>query len=170
MPTKLSATRKSRVPAARGKTGIGPAAATDPRRILVPVDFSEPSRQAVAYAARLARAFGGSLRLLHVVETFPIDAFIGSEAVQEMQAAAARGAQARLQELAAALDAEGGGRVEVLVRTGSPHRVIVAAAAEWRANLIVLATRGLTGLRRAYLGSTAERVVRHAPCPVTVVR
>ena len=61
-------------------------------------------------------------------------------------------------------------RGQALVRLGQPHREITEAAKELHVDLIVLATHGYTGLKHAFLGSTAERVVRHAPCPVLTVR
>jgi nucleotide-binding universal stress UspA family protein len=61
-------------------------------------------------------------------------------------------------------------RSTTLLRTGQPHTEIVEAARELGADLIVLSTHGHTGLTHALLGSTAEKVVRHAPCPVLVVR
>ena len=60
--------------------------------------------------------------------------------------------------------------VQAEVRIGKPHREIVAEAKEAGADLIVIATHGYTGLKHAFIGSTAERVVRHASCPVLVVR
>jgi nucleotide-binding universal stress UspA family protein len=60
--------------------------------------------------------------------------------------------------------------VQAEVRTGKPYNEIVLAAKKLGADLIVIATHGYSGLKRALLGSTAERVVRYAPCPVLVVR
>jgi universal stress protein A len=57
-----------------------------------------------------------------------------------------------------------------IVRAGQPFEQIATAAREVEADLIIIATRGLTGLKHTLLGSTAERVVRHAPCPVLTVR
>lgn len=172
------AAERTSIPKSRGRTAkqvTAPAGrlkggAAAPRRILVPVDFSPLGRQAVDYAAMLARLCGSRLRLLHVVETFPVDAFIGSEEITELQGDAVQRAKAQLAELADELHRAAGGVAEVSVRVGRPHSAIVEEASEAGVDLIVLATRGLTGLKRAYLGSTAERVVRHAHCPVTVVR
>jgi nucleotide-binding universal stress UspA family protein len=60
--------------------------------------------------------------------------------------------------------------VKPLVRTGKPFREIVSLARQENIDLIVIATHGRTGLNRMVLGSTAEQVIRHAPCPVLVVR
>ncbi|MDB6035082.1 MAG: uspa protein [Verrucomicrobiales bacterium] len=57
-----------------------------------------------------------------------------------------------------------------LVRTGKPYEEIIETARETKSEVIVLGSHGYTGIRRVYLGSTAERVVRHAPCHVLVVR
>jgi nucleotide-binding universal stress UspA family protein len=61
-------------------------------------------------------------------------------------------------------------KVENVIRIGNPYREIVAAAKEMPADLIILSTHGHTGFSRMFMGSTAERVVRHASCPVLVVR
>ena len=78
-------------------------------------------------------------------------------------------AQTKLEALAAQ-EARSDGEVTSLVRAGKPFHEIALAASESGAQLIVIATHGYTGLKHVYLGSTAERVVRHAPCPVLVVR
>jgi len=61
-------------------------------------------------------------------------------------------------------------RPDVVVQMGEPWKEITNLAKRWNIDLILLGSRGLTGLKHALLGSTAERVVRHAPCPVLVVR
>jgi nucleotide-binding universal stress UspA family protein len=62
------------------------------------------------------------------------------------------------------------GRFQVQVRDGVPWEEVVTAARESNTDLIILSTHGRTGLSHALLGSVAERVMRHAPCPVLVVR
>lgn len=140
------------------------------RRILVPVDFSTFSGRALRHALPLAWQFGAEVMLLHIIETFPIDYMVGTESVPETSAQGRRRAKADLNRLADKIPGMSEVSRQCVVRVGKPWREITAAARDLDADLIVLSTHGRTGLERVYLGSTAERVVRHAPCPVLVVR
>ncbi len=136
------------------------------RKILVPVDFSEPSQKAAQYALALAEDYGAELVLLHVVEPYPLLPEMPA-ASAELQAMAEKAAGARLKKLvksAAAVPCLG------QVRVGHAARTIVEEAKVQGADLIVASTHGRTGLARAALGSVAEQVVRRADCPVLVVR
>jgi nucleotide-binding universal stress UspA family protein len=134
-------------------------------RILVPVDFSPSSRAVVRYAARLAVTMQAQLALLHVVEPPPLGVFAGHEVVLTRYLSGAQEmARDALQRWAAGMCA--GRQAEVLVRKGPPAQGIAQAARAWGSDLIVLSTRGRTGLEHTVLGSTAEAVVRQAPCPV----
>ncbi|HZQ46119.1 MAG TPA: universal stress protein [Verrucomicrobiae bacterium] len=141
------------------------------RKILVPVDFSGESKRALQYAVGFARQFGASITLLHVVEpmVYPPDAGYGPMISQVPNIGSIRKAGTRL----SALGKKQVGRellAETAVLTGSPHHEITRAARALAIDLIVMGTHGYTGLNHALMGSTAERVVRHAPCPVFVVR
>lgn len=156
-------------PAAQ-EAGAGRAAAAaalvEPR-ILVPLDFSEPSEAALHYAVALARELHGHLVLLHAIEPlpYPFDLpYLAQETAPPVQPArkhlaaiAARSVPAELLE-------------ETSVEVGVAYQVICDAAREMECDLIVLATHGYGGLKHVLLGSTAERVVRHAHCPVLTVR
>ena len=133
-------------------------------RILVPVDFSPRSRAAVRFAALLAQTMHARLGLLHVVAPLPLSSSRYRAEIREYDAETKSEARRQLTALAAAVPQ--GIQADVLVRQNLPRRGIVAAAREWRSDLIVLPTRGLTGVKYIVLGSTAEAVVRHAPCPV----
>jgi nucleotide-binding universal stress UspA family protein len=137
--------------------------------ILVPIDFSKPSLKALKYAVAFAEQFGAKLSLLHVVEPIVVPDFASVPMPMDNNRLAA-GAKARLEHLCN----EGGLERRLvhkkLVRTGTPFREITEAARALKVDLIVIATHGYTGLAHAILGSTAERVVRHAPCPVLTVR
>ena len=141
------------------------------RHILVPLDFSGQSRQALACAVPLARAQGAKISLVHVVQpaaamgTLPDgNAFIAVNA-----GGLVTQAEAHLSDLAVELlPAEVRG--QTLVREGNAAYEIIAAAEERKADLIALSTHGHSGLARVMLGSTAEAVVRHAHCPVLTVR
>ena len=141
------------------------------RRVLVPLDFSEHARKALRHARGLARQYRGRLLLLHVVEPMACPSDLGYTPVitDEMVEEIRREAGARLEEevareKAAAIECEG------LLRFGRPYLEITEAADDAGVDLIVLTTHGYTGLKHVLLGSTAERVVRHARCPVLVVR
>lgn len=139
------------------------------KRILVTTDFSEASKQALPYAAAFAERLGAEVALLNVLE--PPPRFVGLESMALLQAgdAAVGHALGELDALAKrAFNARA--RVKTHVRPGQPFRVITKAARDLDADLLVMATHGFTGLKHTFLGSTTERVVRHAPCPVLAVR
>lgn len=134
--------------------------------ILAPTDFSAPSKHAVATAVHLAGLCGATITLLHVIvlpAAQPVEAALN---VEEFANAAHESLEGMAREIPAAL------LREKLVRMEAQGTVqgIIAAARELSVDLIVVATHGHGRLERAVLGSTAEKVVRHAPCPVWVVR
>lgn len=141
------------------------------QRILVAVDFSEESRSALACAAEMAARFDASLTLVHVVEPHfgPPDTDV--PALTGEASDAEEYAEAKLELSALGEQMLGPCRVvETVVRAGLAFFEITEAAKALGADLIVVGTHGYTGIKRALLGSTAERVVRHAPCPVLVAR
>ncbi len=140
------------------------------QHILVTTDFSDESSQALPLAQSVAKSFGARLTLIHVVEKFPIDALLGREWTRETTEQVMELARVRLTELANRLRESSGMATDIVVRFGKPFDEIVRCAKELDASMIVVATHGYTGLKHAYLGSVAERVVRHAHCPVLVVR
>ncbi len=138
--------------------------------ILAATDFSEASEQAVSYAASLAREYGATLHLLHVVPD-PVLAAAWSEAyaydLDKLGERLRRDAERQLAERAA--------RIEGIVVTrdaliGRPASIITAMAADRDVDLIVMGTHGRSGVSHLFMGSVAERVVRTAPCPVLTVR
>jgi nucleotide-binding universal stress UspA family protein len=134
-------------------------------RILVPVDFSRRSKPAVRFAADLTSLMGARLALVHVAAPLPVGIFSRfPDELARCNAETKRQARQKLDALAMTLPK--GLKVEVLLRQDTPHQGILEAAREWRSDLIVLPTRGLTGVKYIVLGSTAEAVVRHAHCPV----
>jgi nucleotide-binding universal stress UspA family protein len=139
------------------------------RTILVPTDFSEPSKKALSYALYLAKQNGLKITLLHVLE--PI--LVYPDAVYPVMMDANFGpteAKRAFRKLCREEHVQAGLLQKMLIRQGTAHQEIVAAARDIEADLIVIATNGHTGLAHVLLGSTTERVVRHAPCPVLVVR
>lgn len=138
------------------------------KRILVPVDFSECSAKALQYALPFARQFGATLLVTHVIQPYiPIPEMTGVDVElieMQMREAAGRELKAICQSLPADVASE---RV---LRIGHAPTGIVDAAKELSADLIIVSTHGRSGLAHVFLGSTAERVIRHAGCPVLVVR
>lgn len=141
------------------------------KKILVPVDFSPPSQQALRYAHRLAKQFSAEVTLLYVVE----ETGIGSGFADVPSHLGYSDDQVSLAEknllaLSASWQAVGSPKIGSTIRTGLAAHEIVEAAKEFDTDLIVIATHGYTGWKHFCIGSTAERVVRTAPCPVFVVR
>jgi nucleotide-binding universal stress UspA family protein len=142
----------------------------DIRNILVTTDFSETSKKAVAAARTLATRFGASITLVHVTEDYipPMVLEYMAESVEDVRQQTYEHAKKQLDAFARAhFD---GFRVDVVIGVGIPHVEIVEAARSRSADVIVIATHGRGFISHAILGSTAERVIRRAECPVLVVR
>lgn len=148
----------------------GPASPFRLKKILVPIDFSNLSKDALPYATLLARQFEAEIVLLHVVQSFPIDRLLGAELISQTMVPAIQQAGKDLARLAADLGKSTGVKVSAVVREGTPHEAICQEAKSLGADLVVLTTHGYTGLKHVWLGSTAERVVRYVTCPVLAVR
>src|SRR6516225_868024 len=138
------------------------------RRILVPVDFSNSSAQALRHAAKRAAESRGSLIVVHVVPADYGWLGIGRDESRDLDRSLQRRAADRLRAFA---DEHVGHHVaaDLEVRIGHPAQQIATTASESRCNLIVMATHGLTGLDRYLIGSVADRVARLAPCPVFLI-
>lgn len=143
------------------------------RTILLPTDFSECGNYALSYAASLARTFKASIICVNVIE--PIVPAVGYSGMTEPMPIAditerlEDSAERELPKLAEGADCAGLD-VEELVVHGEAASEIVRVAADRKVDLIVISSHGRTGLGRILFGSTAESVVRHAPCPVLVVK
>jgi nucleotide-binding universal stress UspA family protein len=139
------------------------------RRILCPTDFSPQADHALDYAIALARSFGATLWLVHVLEPpailYAADVMSAS-LVDEALKLQRRNAESDLR-LAEERCVAAKVQVATQLECGLPRDVLVGLSKD--ADLIVMGTRGRTGLRHLVLGSVAERVVRMAHCPVTVV-
>ena len=140
------------------------------KSILVPLDFSPPSMNALQYAAAFARQFKAKLTLVHVVEPVATPDFAASfPLVMENDKVMAE-CKRHLERVVKDLQIEPKLTERTLVRQGRSFHEIAEAARTLKADLIIISTHGYSGLKHALLGSTTERVVRHAPCPVLVVR
>jgi universal stress protein A len=140
------------------------------KKILVPIDFSPMSKQAFQFALRFAERFGCEIILLHVVE--PETAIAGTPLAVDIFAQPEEDTSAAKAELAclAASSHKHANSFTSAVRIGHAPNEITKAAKEMDVDLIVIATHGYTSWRHLCIGSTAERVVRTAPCPVLVIR
>ena len=142
------------------------------RTILVPTDFSPAAELAIATAHRLLAPLEQDARLilLHAFN-LPVEYTAYGVIPTSLRYMEDTGLEAerRLYEAAQALQREGL-TVETVAREGDPAHVIAEEAERRGADLIAVGTRGLSGLRHLLVGSTAERAVEHAPCPVMTIR
>ena len=139
------------------------------RRILVAVDFSDCSSVAIDYADALAADIQARLIFLHVIEQAMNLQNELNPALTDPNQQTVEAAQKRLAVLAQKRDRRCR-QIEILVRIGRAYSEIADTARAMAADLIVVGTHGFNGVENPLMGSTAERVVRHAPCPVLIVR
>jgi len=139
--------------------------------ILLPTDFSDCSAEAARVARLLAERFGSRIVVLHVLdEPAALDPMFRGDVPLELL-------RSRMEQFAReSLDAflaahfSGFGNLDTMLAAGIPYREIIQKARECGAGLIVIGTHGRTGVEHVLFGSTAEKVVRIAPCPVLTVR
>jgi nucleotide-binding universal stress UspA family protein len=141
------------------------------KRILYPTDFSEYSQSALPYAVSFARQYAAKLYVIHVVEPMVLPADFSwtstvDQAMDRKREDASRESLERFVRENALEDIE----VEVVIRHGNAFLELVRMARDLEIDLVVMATHGRAGLAHALLGSTAEKVVRKAPCPVLTVK
>jgi len=140
-----------------------------PQQMVTPTDFSPTAERGLAAAEHLGRTFGGHTTLLHVVDAslpaLPVGAFADDDLTERKSHAWDALATVRADQFRDRVDVATWVEVDP-----SPPDAIVRIAAGRKADLIVLATHGRTGLASLLIGSVAERVVRHAACPVLAVR
>lgn len=146
--------------------------------ILLAVDMSECSDAAVNAIPSQFAPHGHDVKVLHAADWqrhLP-SAYLfaqgphAADAVLETKAQRLRDAQAYVDRVASTLRAAGFSVTTDVIPEGDPRTVILDAAANWPADLVIVGSHGRTGLDRFLLGSVAERIVRHAPCSVEVVR
>jgi nucleotide-binding universal stress UspA family protein len=138
-------------------------------KILAPIDFSPASRNGLKHALRCAEEFGAELTLLYVLEPPPSASLVAIPGAVVFSETDFTKAEKNLRSLVASVGHQSD-EPRWKVRAGVPSHEIVEAAKEADVDLIVIATHGYTGWKHFCIGSTAERVVRAAPCPVLVVR
>ena len=140
------------------------------KSIMVTIDFSDYSKRALKYAVDFAIQFNSKMFLIYVVEPiiYPADFSMGQIAIPSADLDLQSRANEELQNLAKTIGS--GLHVETIIKTGKPFIEIIDTAKEKDVDLIIMATHGHTGVEHLLFGSTAEKVVRKAPCPVLTLR
>jgi universal stress protein A len=138
------------------------------KRVLVPVDFSDCSKKALAYAVPFAKQFDAEIVLIYVVQPYAPVPEMATVDWELMTMQMRENGEADLAKLRQSIAADV--KVKTVLRVGGPALEIVRTADELDADLILLSTHGRTGLSRVFLGSVAEHVTRYAHCPVLTVR
>jgi len=140
------------------------------KRLLTPIDFSESSKQAVHYAVEFARSFKAELHLLNVIEPvmYPAEMF-GQVGMVDVESVLEKSANEEMQAWKTSLIPKDMPAISA-TQHGRPFAEIVRYATEHEIDLIIIGTHGRSGFDHFLLGSTAEKVIRKAPCPVLTVR
>jgi universal stress protein A len=145
------------------------------KAILVPIDFSEHSKKTIKYATRFAAGYRAAVRLLHVfqIPDYAVIQYehrqVGCDQLKNQVDIAEEEARQNLDEFENEL-LKRGINVKAFMRVGYPFEEIILMANDPDIDLIIIGSHGRSGIKRLLLGSTAERVVEHAPCPVLVVK
>ena len=145
----------------------------DIKKILFATDFSDNSRYALTFAISFAQKYDAMLYVLHVIQqpSYPLGMYaeISFDAMDKFSQSISEAVQKEMQTLKEK-DLQGCPKYECLIVHGTPFLEILRTAREKNVELIVVGTHGRTGLDHVLFGSTAEKVVRRAPCPVLSVR
>ncbi len=145
------------------------------KKILVPTDFSKEATNAMHFATQLARKAGSEILLLHVLEvpygSFSIMGEIHTDYSFEQlyQVQLVKKTQERLEELVSAME-EQGVSAKAKLEFGNPFEFITENVTDEQVDLVVMGSKGASGLSEILIGSNAERVIRHAKCPVFTIK
>lgn len=141
------------------------------KNILVPIDFSDYSKSALKYAVNFAKTFSAKMHLVYVIEPmiYPADFSMGQIAVPTGDIDMSKRAKEELTNLAKN-EIHDSIETDILIKSGKPFVEIIETASELDIDLIIISTHGHTGVEHLLFGSTAEKVVRKAPCPVLTLR
>lgn len=145
----------------------------DIKRILFATDFSDNSKYALTFAISFAQKYDAMLYILHVIQqpSYPLGMYaeISFDAMDKFSQSISDAVEKEMQTLKEK-DLKGYPKYECMIVHGTPFLEILRTAKEKNVELIVVGTHGRTGLDHVLFGSTAEKVVRRAPCPVLSVR
>ena len=141
------------------------------KRILIPTDFSETANLALEHAVKMARLLDSEITLLHVVSTFAFRVNLPEVEVDQTQEAKLTGViGAKLDSIAEDISKREGLKVSTLITSGRIREEVVRVAEEIYADIIILGTHGVSGLREFFMGSNAFRIVSDAACPVLCIQ
>lgn len=149
--------------------------ANTPKNILIPVDFSDHSRRALDYGVALAERVGGQATALHVLppafEYIPLEQAVWGATVtaNQIRERVTENAQKEFAKFMENLPETVRSRVTQEMLSGEPSETVLDRAEQGNFDLIVVGSHGRRGVARWVMGSVAERIVRHARCPVLVV-
>jgi nucleotide-binding universal stress UspA family protein len=138
------------------------------KTILCATDFSEASYHALEYAVRFARLSDAVVILAHIVHV-PAGDLLGGEAYTMNFEEAQRQVRERLDKVRAE-HLQNYPKCELVTTIGDPSAEILSIAKDRRVDLIITATHGRSGFKHLVMGGVADKIIRHAPCPVFVVR
>jgi nucleotide-binding universal stress UspA family protein len=144
----------------------------DIKKIILSTDFSEASYHAMEYAVYMSKKFGAELDIVHVVfdETYLMTMYIPQGTLQGVLGELETGAQQHIDEFLKNCPPLDGVKYKTKLLKGTPHNEIIKYAEESGADMIVIGTHGRTGIEHVLFGSTAEKIISRASCPVVTVR
>jgi len=166
----IDVVRHADCPVITVRESVTPPLMSQVSNVLVPVDFSNFCRRALRKAAILARQEQATLHLLHVMERPLAPSFYatGVESAYSVDVDLSERCHDNLKALALAEVPDA--PIVLHVEEGHPSDIICNFAARENCDLVFIATHGLTGMKRFFMGSVTEKVVRHAPCPVFIIK
>ena len=139
------------------------------KTILCPTDFSGESYRAIGYGVRFAKSGDGTILLAHIIHVPSGELYQDTKPNTLTFEEAKRRGLGQLEEIRAK-QLGGYPKCDLVVEIGDPYEQLMAIVGQRKVDLIITATHGRTGLRHLVMGSVAEKIIRHAPCPVFVVR
>ncbi len=141
------------------------------KKVLVPIDFSDYSKEALNYSLNFINCFNAELTLIYVIEPviYPPDFSATQISIPPTEVEITKNAEESLNQLINK-EIPSDIKVKSIIKTGKPFVEIVETASEEDIDLIIISSHGHSGVEKILFGSTAEKVVRKAPCPVLTLR